>query len=80
MELFRVPVWCALGSRLDQVAVPRQVQRIVIFADNGDAGVKAANKAAATFSDRGIKVSVKFPPPEHGDWNDVLAAEHRSAA
>lgn len=79
MQLFSVPVWCALGSRLDQVALPRQVQRIVLFADNGDAGVKAARKAAAVFSDRGIKVSVKCPPPAYGDWNDVLAAENRSA-
>ena len=46
MQLFDVPVWCALGSeRLHKIELPPEVRRVVIFGDNGPAGHKAAMRA-----------------------------------
>jgi Toprim domain len=45
MELYRIPVWAACGSRMDAIAIPEGVERLVIFADNGSAGVSAAERA-----------------------------------
>jgi hypothetical protein len=72
MELFDIPVWAALGSRLDAVSFPREVRELQIFGDNGEAGHAAANKAAAKLHAEGRHVFLRFPPPEYGDWNDVL--------
>ena len=80
MQLFSLPVWCALGSRLAQVALPRGSQRIIIFADTGDAGRQAAQKAANALSKQKRQVTIKSPPEGFGDWNDVLVAEARKAA
>jgi hypothetical protein len=35
MELFRLPVWCALGSNLSRIVLPTAVRNVVIFADRG---------------------------------------------
>ena len=73
MEIFRVPVWCALGSNLARIDLPSGVRHVVIFADHGKAGEDAADKARATFRLAGRKVAVRFP--EVGkDFNDQLKA------
>ena len=74
MQLFDVPCWVALGSRLDRVALPESVRHVVIFADNGDAGREAAGKAVEAFNSRGLKVTLRQPPETFGDWNDALVA------
>lgn len=71
MELFRLPVWCALGSNLGRLALPALVHRVVIFADHGDAGVTAAEKAATTFRQQRRKVAIEFPTLGK-DFNDQL--------
>jgi DNA primase len=71
MELYRLPVWCALGSNLAGVVVPDLVRRVVIFADHGAAGEQAASKAREVFQQQKRRVSVCFS--ETGkDFNDVL--------
>jgi len=72
MEQFEIGVWCALGSRLDAVSFPNEVREIQIFADNGEAGRRAAEKAAERLYSEGRRVFLRFPPPEYSDWNDVL--------
>ena len=50
MQLFNAPCWAALGSRVGQVALPDIVRAVVVFADNGEAGAEAANKAVDTYT------------------------------
>lgn len=80
MELFEIPVWAALGSRLDQVEVPPEVLEVQLFADNGDAGHEAAEKAKNAFTAHGRRVVLRFPPQVFNDWNDALRAVARERA
>lgn len=77
MELFRVPVWCALGSNLAGVKLPRGVRHVAIFADRGAAGEAAAEKAREAMRLQGRKVTVRFPTIGK-DFNDELKARHGS--
>jgi hypothetical protein len=73
MMLFDIPVWAALGSeRLDQVAIPTYVNRLVLFPDNDMAGEIGAAKAMAAYAMPGRLIEVEFPPAGFKDWNDVL--------
>ncbi len=74
MQLFEISVWCALGSRLDRIALPEEVRRVIIFADSGEAGMEAANKALESFSDQGRQTEICVP--DLGDFNDVLGKEN----
>lgn len=75
MILHRVPVWCALGSRLESVWFPYLVEVVVIFADAGEPGRAAAERAKRKFERQGRRVVIRIPPPGHEDWNDVLVSE-----
>jgi len=77
MQLFRVPVWCALGSNLARLQLPRSVRHVAIFADRGAAGEVAAEKAREAMRLQGRKVTVKFPTIGK-DFNDELKARHGS--
>ena len=74
MQLFDVPCWAALGSRLERVALTEDVRHVTVYADNGQAGREAATKAAETITGQGRKVTLRFPPDEYPDWNDALQA------
>ena len=63
MELHGIPVWAACGSRMDAIAIPDAVERLVIFADNGRAGAQAAERAATQHERPGRRVEIKPPPP-----------------
>ena len=80
MQLFDIPVWAALGSRLAAVALPHEVIEVQIFGDNGDAGRLAAEKAAEAFTKEGRRAALRYPPPAFGDWNDALVAVNRKVA
>ncbi len=73
MELFRIPVWCALGSNLARLSLPQSVRQVAIFADRGAAGEAAADRAAALFRGERRRVAVRFSPSGN-DWNDHLRA------
>lgn len=80
MQLFNLPVWCALGSeRLHKIELPQDVARVTIFADNGEAGRKAAMRAVETYTGQRRKVTLRFPPEQFGDFNDVLQAQKVAA-
>ncbi|MCP4097751.1 MAG: hypothetical protein GY748_16070 [Planctomycetaceae bacterium] len=71
MELFRVPVWCALGSNLSRIELPQIARNVVIFGDRGRAGEEATAKARQMFKSQGRKVAVRFPQIGD-DFNDEL--------
>jgi len=80
MQLFEIPTWAALGSRLDRVDVPGNVIEVQIFGDNGEPGHEAAEKAAEKFTSQGRRVVLRFPPEPFGDWNDALQALCKESA
>jgi DNA primase len=71
MELFSVPVWCALGSNLARVALPASTDRIVVFADRGEVGERAATLACTALRLQGRTVAVRYPNAGK-DFNDEL--------
>lgn len=77
-QLYSLPVWVSCGAwRMGSVALPEIVQRVIIFADNGSEGEKAALKAQDHFAAQGYAVDIELPPAECGDFNDVLMAAVR---
>ncbi len=78
-QLFRIPCWAALGSRLDRVALPECVVEVQIFGDNGAAGHAAAEKAAVAIEQQGLRIFLRFPPEDYGDWNDFLQGRKTEA-
>jgi hypothetical protein len=80
MQLFEIPVWAALGSRMDSVELPEEVVEVHVFGDNGKRGHDAAEKAAEKFTGQGRRVVLRFPPEPFGDWNDALQALCKESA
>jgi hypothetical protein len=74
MQLFDIPVWAALGSRLDRVELPGWVIEVQIFGDNGEPGHKAAQGAAEALTAQGRRVAIRYPPEQFGDWNAAVQA------
>jgi hypothetical protein len=72
-QLFGVPCWAVLGSRrMDGAQLPDTISRVHVFADNDESGRAAAAAAVRRYTGLGRHVTVRWPPPEHKDWNDVL--------
>lgn len=71
MELFRVPVWRALGSNLARIVLPGSVRNVALFADRGEAGERAAVVATKAFHEQRRMVAVRFPS-RGKDFNDEL--------
>jgi len=68
-----LPVWVAGGASLmSSIAIPEQVRRVVIGADNDPAGKSAAQRAADAFNVFGRDVRIMLPSPNFKDFNDEL--------
>jgi DNA primase len=80
MQMYGDPVWCACGSNLAGVVIPDTVKHVIIYADNGDAGSAAAEKAADTFYSQGRKVTKVRPVDGYDDFNDYLQAQAKGRA
>jgi len=80
MQLYGGSVWCACGSHLDKIALPDTVKHVRIYADNGAAGERSAERAAQVFHRQGRRVTIVRPINLHGDFNDCLQAQVRRAA
>lgn len=78
MELFRVPVWCVLGSNLARIELPAFVRNVAIFADRGEAGERAAAIAARAFHEQKRKVAVRYAA-QGKDFNDELKARRNGS-
>ena len=74
-QLYALPVWATLGaSRLKSVRLPEVCRTVVIFADNGESGLRLAREACAHFRRRGRAARLVPPPQAFGDFNDMLRA------
>ncbi len=74
MELHGVPCWAALGTRYEAVTIPESVRQLIVFADNGEAGQRAADRAVTAHQRAGRSVEVVSPQFDLKDWNDVARA------
>ncbi len=73
-------VWAApSASFLHLVEFPETVQRVVICADNDDAGRAAANRLKLRMLTEGRRVRICLPPNEGADWSDILTKEEVAA-
>ncbi len=71
-----MPVWVSAGvGNLPRMQFPASVRKIIIAADNDQAGIEGARKAAQTYAGRGLVASVLLPLPGAKDWNDELMRE-----
>ena len=75
MQMYGDPVWAACGSNLAGVIIPDTVKRVIIYADNGEPGERAAEKAAELFHAQGRSVTLSHPVDGYGDFNDFLQAQ-----
>jgi hypothetical protein len=75
-QLTGVPCWSSVGAgRLHRITLPNTVHTVHIFADNNDAGRKAAERAANRYRQDGLKVFVRFPPSGFEDYDKITQAE-----
>ena len=65
-------VWCALSAgNLDRLALPPEVEEVVLVADGDPVGEQAARRAKWVCLDRGVRVQLVLPPAGQ-DINDLL--------
>ena len=78
LEATGLPVWAALSASyfigLALPALPLAAE-VVIAADHDEAGLKAAEKAAARWASQGRQVSITYPPTPNTDFNDMARDE-----
>ena len=79
-ELYRIPTWAACGSRMDAIAIADDVERLVIFADRGAPGQRAAERAAIQYERAGRAVAIVYPPNPHKDFNDLARVDREERA
>ncbi|NVN88600.1 MAG: toprim domain-containing protein [Rhodopseudomonas sp.] len=80
MQLFQIPVWCALGgTRMHRVAIPESVRDLIVFADNDATGRRYAERTAHEHREAGRRVEIRTPR-EVKDWNDLLCRRTAEAA
>ena len=78
MQIYSIPTWAALSAvRLGKIEIPQHVRSLVIFADAGNVGIKAAFDAADTYEARRYAVEVITPNADYAalgadDFNTVL--------
>jgi putative DNA primase/helicase len=78
MRLHDVPTWSALDAGLlGKFEPPRSVEKLFVFADNDDAGNRAAVRLISRLQER-VDVVLRLPPKGFKDWNDVLLANGAS--
>lgn len=74
-ERYHLPVWASCGAwRMRNILLPEIVERLVLFADAGSEGLKAAERAAEAFMEQGYEVDIQPPPPGFEDFNDISMA------
>lgn len=68
-----IPVWATLGSeRFPHVAIPREVDRLILLPDNDLAGMIGAEKAMVAHAREGRSIAVELPDDGYNDWNEQL--------
>jgi hypothetical protein len=68
-----LPVWCSSSAAtMPTLQIPRRVERVFIFADHDNAGLRAAEQLAARLNVSGIITQVLVPLVAGNDWLDEL--------
>lgn len=72
--IFNVPIWSFLSASLAPfIELPENIKRVHIFADNDEAGHKAANGLVIKAKNEGLPIGMTRMPPTHGaDFADYL--------
>jgi putative DNA primase/helicase len=74
-EVFGVPAWAALSAdNLARLIICHPLRRLIIAADNDDAGMRAAESLRARIVSSTI-VDIEAAPPGFNDWNDWARAQ-----
>jgi phage/plasmid primase-like uncharacterized protein len=77
---FGLPPWALLASgNLARWRAPPGVRFVLIAADRGRAGERAARDLARTLVAEGVRGAIRWPPRPCGDWNEALRAEGAAA-
>ena len=67
------PCWATLGTeRFAHVALPRTVDRLILFLDNDAGGSRAETLAREALGVRALEIEARYPAAVGADWNDVL--------
>jgi putative DNA primase/helicase len=75
--LFGVPCWATLGTeRLSLVAIPSEVEELLLFLDHDGGGRRAERLARDAFA-HVAHIEAHYPEQPGDDWNDVLRASLR---
>lgn len=78
MARFGRPGWALMAAgNLARWRPPSNVNDILIAADRGEAGERAARALEAGLRTRDLVVEVALPPIPFGDWNELAQAEAR---
>jgi putative DNA primase/helicase len=76
-KIFNVPTWAAMSAPgVRSFPLIQGISRLVVFADNDDAGLSAARACGLRYSRAGIDVEIRYPPVPGSDWNDFLQMEY----
>lgn len=71
--LTEVPCWATLGTeRFAHVALPSNVERLILFLDNDAGGRRAEKLARDVHAGTGLMIEARYPVAQGADWNDVL--------
>ncbi len=73
-DVFGVPAWAALSAdNLARLIISHPLRRLIIAADNDDAGIRAAESLRARMTSSTL-VEIEAAPPGFNDWNDWARA------
>ena len=74
-DVFGVPAWAALSAdNLSRLIISQKLRRLIIAADNDEAGMRAAYALRARMAPSTI-VENERAPPGFNDWNDWASAQ-----
>jgi putative DNA primase/helicase len=72
-QVFGMPVWAAMSNKgIAAFPILKWVQRLTVFADHDNAGIKAARICGRRYETSGIAGEIHIPPVVKSDWNDWL--------
>ena len=72
MDRFQLPGWALMAANnLAAWTPPPTVRRLLIAADRGAAGERAAVRLQRRLKTVGLEVRIRLPDPPFGDWNEV---------
>lgn len=74
-EAFGGPAWALLSAgNLERWSPPPEVRQVLIAADRGEAGERAATSLAMRLRRQDRGAEIRLPPVGFGDWNEAAAA------